>query len=113
MSMRCVAVKATLSARGEQGLTPFMSSHVDSCFACRTALFSHRGLQSTLRDLRNVEMIAPPHVLPNVMAETIPWVVRGRPAGFSRRVPVAAAAAVATAAAGSAVLFRLYRQRAA
>ncbi len=113
MSMRCVAVKATLSARGEPGLTSPMSSHVVDCFACRSELSTHRNLHNSLKGLRAVEMVAPTHLLPNVMAETVPWVVPDQPEGFSRRIPVAAAAALATAAAGSAVLFKLYRQRTA
>lgn len=113
MRMRCVVVKSTLSVRGEPGITSSMSSHVGGCFACRSELSTHRRLHTTLSDLKGVEMIAPSQVLPNVMAETVPWVVPDLPDRFSRRVPVAAAAALATAAAGSAVLFRLYRQRTA
>jgi hypothetical protein len=111
MTIRCVTVKATLSARGEHGLTPPMSFHVGECFSCRRELSTHRNLSSGLGDLRDVEIAAPADVLPNVMAEIVPWSVPDL--ARHRRLPVAAAAAVATAAAGSAVLFRLYRQRTA
>ncbi|MGI9585373.1 MAG: hypothetical protein ACR2N7_07255 [Acidimicrobiia bacterium] len=90
-----------------------MSSHVGQCFSCRRELSTHRLLAETLVELRDTELVAPARIVPNVMAEIVPWAVP-EPAR-DRRLPVATAAAVATAtaAAGSAVLFRLYRQRTA
>ncbi len=113
MSMRCVAVKATLSAHGEHAMTTAMAAHVEGCCSCRTALSAHRSLHDALSALAHVEYFAPADILPNVMMATGPWAVPERSTGGDRRVPVAAAAALATAAAGTAVLFRLYRQRAA
>ncbi|MGI9666734.1 MAG: hypothetical protein ACR2N2_06470 [Acidimicrobiia bacterium] len=115
---RCVSVAATLAARGEDGLTDPMISHVDSCLACRSELSAHRELRDQLRSLALVTDQAPAEVYPNVMAEVGPWAVP-ETASQTRRTParIAAAAAVATAAAtaaaGTAVLFKIYRQRAA
>ena len=116
MKPRCISVSATLSARGEDGLTDRMGRHIESCFRCRGELSDHRTVTRGLEGLRSIEYVAPREVRPQVMAEIGPWVVPDPASNRSGHVRVAAAAAVATAAtaaAGTAVLLRFYRQRAA
>lgn len=114
---RCVSVAATLSARGELGLSSRMLDHIDECLECRAELASHRTLGRELAGLRVVEMRAPADLYGRVMADVGPWAVPDPPS-TSLRVRVAAAAAVATAAtataaAGTAVYFLRVRHRAA
>ena len=114
---RCVSVAATLSARGEAGLSPRMLDHVDGCMVCRSELVGHRSLERDLADLRTSEMRAPADLYPRVMADVGPWAVPDPPPA-SLRMRIAAAAAVATAAtataaAGTAVIVLRARQRAA
>jgi hypothetical protein len=93
-----------------------MNSHIEGCFNCRSELSGHRTLERELTLLRSAEIRAPREVFPRVMADIGPWAVpepepsRG---GYVRVAAAAAFATTATAAAGTAVLFRLYRQRAA
>lgn len=115
---RCVAVTATLSARGEDGLTERMLAHVDGCFACRSEMSAHRDLHAQFAQLAEITYAAPAEVYPNVMAEVGPWAVpipehSARPSTGQIAAAAAVATAAATAAAGTAVLFRIYRQRAA
>lgn len=117
MRVRCVPVVATLSARGEQGLTVGMRRHVGRCERCAAELVGHRALETEMRALRSVTHAAPSEVYPRVMDGIGPWSVP-MPAGHGpRRALVAALAAVATAAAtaaaGVAVIMVRHRQRTA
>ena len=113
---RCLSIAATLSARGEDGLSPQMRAHVDECLACRAELVGHRSLERELSGLRSVELRAPQDLYAQVMAEVGPWAVPD-PSSGGLRVRIAAAAvataATATAAAGTAVILLRARQRAA
>lgn len=116
MRLRCVPVSATLSARGEHGLSDRMVAHVEACRRCREELTGHRRLADGMRDLRSTIHAAPSGTYPRVMADIGPWAVPDPDPAPSRRLQVAAAAvatAAATAAAGTAVVLRIARQRAA
>jgi hypothetical protein len=70
-------------------------------------------MHDRLADLRYIEMAAPAELRHSVMASIGPVAVPDLEDRWDRVVPVAAAAALATAAAGTAVLFKIYRHRAA
>jgi hypothetical protein len=115
MNLRCVPIAATLSARGEDGLTSGMERHVEECLRCRRELLDRRAVLGSLAELRDVTYPAPAEVRIRVMESIGPWSVPAP--GRDHRATVAAAAAVATAAAtaaaGTAVLLMRHRQRAA
>ena len=116
MRIACVPIAATISSRGEAGLTPRMHRHVEACERCQGDLSDQRRLMEGLHGLRDETFAAPGEILPRVMADIGPWAVPDAHGRRDRWVPVAAAAvatAMATAAAGTAVALRIYRQRAA
>ena len=117
MKTRCVPVTATLSTRGEGGLTERQRNHIDGCFACRSELSAHRAIAEGMEQLRLETLHAPAEVLHGVMDRIGPWAVPEHGEDGERNLHLVAAAAVATAAtaaaAGTAVLVRLYRHRAA
>ncbi len=117
MKARCVPVTATLSTRGESGLTGRQHRHIDGCFACRSELSAHRAIGETMHRLRFETLYAPAEILPGVMDRIGPWAVPEHGEEAERNLHLVTAAAVATAAtaaaAGTAVLVRLYRHRAA
>lgn len=117
MSVVCVPVRATLSARGGDGLTPAMWSHIEACASCQTELADDELIRSDLRELAHVTIQAPADIVPRVMDSIGPWAVSDpAPAGPSPTVKVIAAAAVATAATAAAstvVIFHRHRSRAA
>lgn len=118
MSITCVPVKATINARGEEGLTSSMWSHIEGCEACSQALADDQLIRNDLRALSLVTITAPAEVVPRVMDRIGPWAVPDpEPASASSTVKVIAAAAVATAAAtaaaSTAVLLHRARHRAA
>lgn len=116
MRLRCVPVSATLSSRGEHGLSDRMVAHVDACPRCRRELAGYRLLADAMCDLRSTIHPAPSGTYPRVMADIGPWAVPDPDPAPNRRLQVAAAAvatAAATAAAGTAVVLRISRQRAA
>lgn len=117
MKTRCVPVTATLSTRGEDGLTGRQRDHIDGCFACRSELSAHRAIAEGMHRLRSETFHAPAEVVPGVMDRIGPWAVPEHGDESERNLHLVAAAAVATAAtaaaAGTAVLVRLYRHRAA
>lgn len=113
MIVKCISVTATMSARGAEGLTPAMTRHIDGCNRCRDEFAMFTSLADRLGELRYVEFTAPRDTAQRVMAEIGPYAVP-EPSGRSDyRIGIAAAAAVATAACGTAVLVRMYRHRAA
>jgi len=68
------------------------------------------------RELKGLEQlldVAPRGLTRNVLTRLGPVAVADREPRRDNRIPVAAAAVVATAAAGTVVLLRLYRERAA
>lgn len=117
MNVRCVPIAATLTARGESGLTDAMHRHVSSCGRCRADLSDHSAVEVEMQQLRSVSYPAPPDVYHRVMDAIGPWSVPAPERTRDHRAAIAAAAAVATAAAtaaaGTAVLVLRHRQRAA
>ena len=118
MSVKCVPVKATLSARGDEGLTTAMWSHVESCSSCQADLADDRLIREDLKALAGVVHTAPAGTMPRVMASVGPWAVPDpEPSTTGPSAKVLAAAAVATAAATAAastvVILTRYRHRAA
>ena len=91
MRAACVPISATISARGEDGLTPRMQRHVEGCHQCQGELADHRMVARGLSDLRNVTYSAPAEIMPRVMADIGPWAVPDLERRRDRRIPVAAA----------------------
>ncbi len=113
MSIVCSAIQVALPTIGEGTITGPLESHVESCLRCGTEVVLYRDM---LRELEALEMSldgAPQGLTRNVMNSLGPVAVAQREPRRDARVPVAAAAVVATAAAGTAVLLKLYREHAA
>lgn len=113
MSIMCRAVQIALPTVGETGVTGLLSSHVDTCIACSVEVLRYRSMYRELGELEASTHRAPGSFTDTVLASLGPVAVDYEEAQRDNRVPVAAAAVVATAAAGTAVLLRMYRQRAA
>ena len=113
MSIMCRAVHIALPTVGESGLTAPLAGHVDSCVPCRAEAIRYRTMYRELDGLALEAQRAPAGLASGVLESLGPVAVVSEPARRDNRVPVAAVAVVATAAAGTAVLLRLYRQRAA
>jgi hypothetical protein len=73
----------------------------------------YREMYDGLADLRHVDTAPPAGIHRAVMASMGPVAVPDLEDRWDHVVPVAAAAALATAAAGTAVLLKIYRHRAA
>jgi len=113
MSVLCSAVAVALPTVGDDRIGGRLWSHIESCADCQTRYTGYREMHDDLADLRFVQIPAPTGLSQKVMASLGPVAVPDLDEGWDRVVPVAAAAALATAAAGTAVLFKLYRHRAA
>ena len=119
MTPRCVTVVATLSSRGATGLTPRMVGHIDRCERCHREWASTKDMEAGFARMRRWELVAPPDILPRVMADIGPWsvpdvAVRRRDSRFAvAAAATAAVATAATAAAGTVVLLLRARHRAA
>ena len=113
MNVVCSAVSVALPTVGIAGVTGPLASHADACERCRSEVEDYVSMYTQLASL-STRFVAPPGGFPQrVMASLGPVAVADEDGHRDHLVPVAAAAALATAAAGGAVLFRLYRQRAA
>ncbi len=116
MNLRCVTVAATLSARGDEGLTDPMRRHSLDCGQCRSERSGHAAYRDALESLRGTEYVAPASIVHRVMSEVGPWVVPAPEPAMAHRLRVATAAiatAAATATAGTVVLMRMHRHRTA
>ena len=113
MSVMCSAVSVALPSVGNDAIAGRLWSHIESCAACQTRYTGYREMHDELADLRFVQIPAPIGLSQKVMASLGPVAVPDLDEGWDHVVPVAAAAALATAAAGTAVLLKLYRHRAA
>jgi len=109
----CVAVSVTLPTADVTGAAGVLATHVDACERCRSEADSYRRLHETLASMRDETVQAPGSLKPRVMSSLGPVAVPDLETSSDHRVQVAAAAAIATAAAGTAMLMRLYRHRAA
>ncbi len=112
MSMLCSAVSVALPTVGDAALAGPVAAHVETCMACRREVLRYRTMHSGLSSLTPERHRAPHGFTSAVMADLGPVMLRSPDQRRDPRVPVAAAV-MATAAAGTAVLFKLYRDRAA
>ncbi|MEN8238358.1 MAG: hypothetical protein ABFR53_04050 [Actinomycetota bacterium] len=113
MSVVCSAVSVALPTVGTDLTGKRLWSHIESCDECEAQYRRYVEMYNGLATLRDTP-IAPPAGLPQrVMASLGPVAVPDLEERWEHAVPVAAAAALATAAAGTAVLFKIYRHRAA
>ena len=113
MSVLCSAVSVALPTVGTDAIGRRLQSHVGSCDQCRAQYAAYTEMYRGLADLKRVHITAPAALPQRVMAKLGPVAVPDLEDRWDHVVPVAAAAALATAAAGTAVLFKMYRQRAA
>ncbi|NHZ71001.1 MAG: hypothetical protein GWP18_05100 [Proteobacteria bacterium] len=113
MNVVCSAVSVALPTVGVAGITGPLASHVDMCERCSVEVEGYGSMYTQLASLNDRHITAPGGFPQRVMASLGPVAIADRDSHRDHLVPVAAAAALATAAAGGAVLFRLYRQRAA
>jgi hypothetical protein len=88
-------------------------SHIESCEVCTTQYLSYTEMYDGLADLRHVHMEMPTGLPRRIVASLGPVAVPDLEDRWDHVVPVATAAALATAAAGTAVLLKIYRHRAA
>lgn len=113
MNVMCSAVHVALPTVGEAAITGPITAHVETCVPCRAEIIKYRAMYRELASLDPNRYRAPYGTTAAVMGNLGPIAVEGDVSRIDPRVPVAAAAVVATAAAGTAVLYRLYRQHAA
>jgi anti-sigma factor RsiW len=113
MSAMCSVVSVALPTLGIEGIGGRIWSHVESCDECRSLFIQYDEMYEALAELRYTYMAAPGGLPQRVMASLGPVAVPDSDERWDHVLPVAAAAALATAAAGTAVIFRFYRHRAA
>jgi anti-sigma factor RsiW len=113
MSVMCSAIHVALPTVGETAITGPLAAHVDSCAACWGEVARYRAMYRELETLNPSEYRAPRELVASVTDNLGPVAVEATEPRLDPRVPVAAAAVVATAAAGTAVLYKLYRDHAA
>ena len=113
MNVVCTAVSVTLPTVDIAGAAGVLTTHIQRCDRCHTEVESYRQLHDVLASMRDDTVPAPRDLRPRVMASLGPVAVPDLEPSSDHRVQVAAAAVLATAAAGTAMLMRLYRHRAA
>lgn len=116
MTVVCSTVRVALDTVGPAAITGPLGSHVESCPACASDVELSETLTTRLRMLPRSEFRAPGEFTEAVMDSLGPVAVPDLDPRHSRVVPIAAAvatAAMATAAAGTVVILRLRRTRAA
>jgi hypothetical protein len=113
VSVVCSAVHVALPTVGESAITGPLAAHVDACASCWGEVARYRAMYRELESLSSFEYRAPAGFAASITDHLGPVVVEDVESRLDPRVPVAAAAVVATAAAGTAVLYKLYRDHAA
>ncbi len=113
MSVVCAAVSVALPAVGHDLVGGRLWLHIESCEECSALYLGYREMYEGLDDLRYVQIEPPAGLHRRVMASIGPIAVPDLEDRWDHVVPVAAAAALATAAAGTAVLLKIYKHRAA
>ena len=113
MSVMCSAVSVALPTVGSDLIGGRLWAHIESCEDCQTQYLSYREMYDGLSDLQHSHISVPAGLPQRVMATLGPVVVPDLDDRWDHVVPVAAAAALATAAAGTAVLLKMYRRSAA
>ncbi|MEN8041219.1 MAG: hypothetical protein ABFR95_06910 [Actinomycetota bacterium] len=112
MNVLCSAVHVALPTVGEAAITGPLAAHVDSCMPCRGEVLRYRQMYRELDALEIDSHRAPSDLTNQVVANLGPVALVEHEPRRDNRLPVAAAV-VATAAAGTAVLYKIYRDRAA
>ena len=113
MSVVCSAVHVALGAGGIGAIVGPVAAHIERCESCDREVAEFMALDDALGSL-DCEVHSAPNDLPVTVMDSLgPVAVPDIESRTSLAVPVAAAAFVATAAAGTAVLIRLRRQSAA
>ncbi len=110
MRIVCSAVHVALETVGSAAISGPVAVHVERCEACGNDLAEYAIVGSALASLSPDSYVAPATLRAEVMSSLGPVVVPDLESRTSLVVPVAAAALVATAAAGTAVLIALRRQ---
>jgi hypothetical protein len=113
VSVMCSVVSVALPSIGTEGIGGRLWSHVELCDECRSLFTQYDEMYDALTELRHTHQVAPGGLPERVMASLGPVAVPDPDERWDHVLPVAAAAALATAAAGTAVIFRFYRHRAA
>ncbi|MCZ7532080.1 MAG: hypothetical protein M5U23_01500 [Acidimicrobiia bacterium] len=109
----CSAVHVALDTVGTSAVAGPLAGHIERCEVCGHDVQSLQDVTMALRSLDPEAHLAPGGLQADVMGSLGPVAVPDPVHGISLKVPVAAAAVVATAAAGTAVLIRIRRARAA
>lgn len=112
MRVLCSAVHVAAGTVGESAISGPLAAHVERCEACAGEVRDLAEVSVQLRLLEPAAYRAPDSLYHDVTGSLGPFAVPDLDTRSSRMVPVAAAV-VATAAAGTAVLIRMRRQRAA
>ena len=112
MSVVCSAVRVAMPTVGEAAITGPLAAHVETCVPCKGEVVRYRTMYRELEALDASRYRAPQGFVSAVTNDLGLVAVESDDPRLDPRVPVAAAV-VATAAAGTAVLYKLYRDRAA
>ena len=112
MHMMCRTFDVTVSTIGLVGVAGPLAKHAERCVDCRVVLEAMLIVDNHLDSLDAEHYRAPDGFQPAVMASLGPGLAPEHGHRMSMKVPVAAAV-VATAAAGTAVIVRILRTRAA
>ncbi len=113
MSVLCPAVHIALHTVGPGAVSGPLAAHANACDFCEADYAAFRLVEDTLASLGRTVHPAPAFLPAAVMASLGPAAVPDLEPRVSVAIPVAAAAFIATAAAGTAVLIRMRRQTAA
>lgn len=112
MHLMCRTFDITVDTVGLVGVAGPLAKHADKCVDCRVVLEAMVIIDDHLGSLDAEHYRAPDALKPAVMASLGPGLAPVHEHRMSMKVPVAAAV-VATAAAGTAVIVRILRTRAA
>ncbi|MDA2979461.1 MAG: hypothetical protein O3B42_06850 [Actinomycetota bacterium] len=112
MKVLCSAVHVAAGTVGASAISGPLSAHVERCDTCAGEIRDLEEVSIQLRLLEPATFRAPDSLYRDVTGSLGPFAVPDLDPRSSLRVPVAAAF-VATAAAGTVVIIRMRRQRAA
>jgi hypothetical protein len=113
MRVVCSAVHVAIDTIGTGAVAGPVATHIETCDACGRELAEFTQVEESLSSLERTAHSAPRDLHPSVMGSLGPVAVPDIESRTSLAVPVAAAAFVATAAAGTAALIMMRRQSAA
>jgi len=112
MRVWCTAVSMALPSVASSGSAGPFSHHIGSCDRCRSEVDSYAEMYRNLEYLNDATVPAPGGLSQRIMSSLGPRAVPDLAGQRDHLFPVAAAA-IATAACGGAVLLLIHRQRAA